>query len=299
MSFKHFFHALAFASAVLGLSLFMSCEPEEEPWLPDDDDIEVPQEEEPLALAPARDTVFEAGGIMFNMIYVPSGTFVMGATTQTGIAGYDHEADPSEQPPHQVTLDAFLIGDVEVSQFLYFAVTGENPSLLSDLTYPVHNVSFTKAQQFVEKLSKMTGYAFRLPTEAEWEYAAKGGGQEPANYYYSGSNDADSVAWSSHNADDQLHVSSLLNPNALGIYDMSGNLMEWCTDWYGAYNSTPQTNPEGPVMPSNANLQKRAARGGSYLQTPYWQRNTARQFYFGSHDAKDIGLRVVISVGKN
>ena len=281
---------------VAAVAVCASCGREEPYDEPDDEWTDRPQEVV-YRLAPAHDTLFEAGGIMFNMVYVPAGSFTMGATTQTGIAGYDPEADPFEQPPHQVNLDAFLIADVEVSQFLYFAVMNDNPSTLSDLTYPVHNVSYTKAQQFVDTLSKMTGFRFRLPTEAEWEYAAKGAGMG-GTAYYSGSNDVDSVAWSSHNSGEELHVSALLKPNALGLYDMSGNLMEWCSDWYGAYNSTTQTNPEGPVMPSNANLQKRAVRGGSYLLTPYHLRNTARHFLFGSADNKDIGFRMVISVRK-
>ena len=282
--------------AVLAVIMLCSCEPEE---IPDDSASvnPVPQPQE-LKLAPAKDTVFEAGGIRFDMKYVRGGMYTMGATTQNGSPYYDPDADILEQPPHQVMLDAFLIADIEVSQFLFYAVMGFNPSLHSDLTLPVHNVSFTNAQRFVDTLSKVTGYRFRLPTEAEWEYAAKGGGQSGQNYLFAGSSFCDSVAWSSKTSNEVPHVSGQLNPNALGLYDMSGNVMEWCTDWYGEYGSSPQTNPQGPDMPSNVNIQKRCLRGGSYMQSPYYLRNTARQFAHASNESSEIGFRIVISVEK-
>jgi len=275
---------------------FAACDPEEAPVDPTpstDDNHNQPVE---LRLAPAKDTAFEACGVRFDMVYVPAGNFTMGASTSASSGVYDPDADILEQPPHTVHLDAFLIADVEVSQFLYFAVTGNNPSEVSDLTLPVHNVSFTRAQQFIDTLSLVTGFRFRLPTEAEWEYAARGAGRADSNYLFAGSNRADSVAWSSHNSGDLLHRSGMLAPNALGLYDMSGNVMEWCSDWYGSYEGGPQTNPQGPARPGNANLQKRVLRGGSFRQSPYYLRNTARQFAFGSKEANDIGLRLVISV---
>lgn len=278
------------------LLAFVACDPDE----PEDPPVTPPpaDEEQVLLAGPAHDTVFEAGGIRFNMVYVPSGTFTMGATTNSGSPVYDPDADLMEQPPHSVTLDGFLIADVEVSQFLYFAVMGSNPSRVSDLTLPVHNVSFTNAQRFVDTLSRMTGYRFRLPTEAEWEYASRGGGLADSNYIFAGSNSCDSVGWSTSNCGETLHTQALLGANALGLYDMSGNVKEWCTDWYGEYSSSAQTNPQGPQMPSNGNQQKRVVRGGSFRQAPYWLRNTARQFHFGSYEADDIGLRLVMSVKK-
>lgn len=278
------------------LLAIVACGPEEEPEEPVTPDTPH-QQEQVLKLAPAHDTVFEAKGIRFNMIYLPAGTFTMGATTNAGSPVYDPDADILEQPPHTVSLDAFLIADVEVSQFLYFAVMGSNPSQVSDLMLPVHSVSFTNAQRFVDTLSRITGYRFRLPTEAEWEYAARGGASAP-HTLFAGSDDAGTVAWSSQNSGLQVHQSGTLQPNTFGLYDMSGNVMEWCTDWYGEYPSSPQTNPQGPDIPSNANLQKRVVRGGSFLQSPYYLRNTARQFYFGSKEAADMGFRVVISVEK-
>ena len=279
---------------LVAVCLAYSCETDPPVTPPDDPD---PRPDTlALRLAPAHDTMFEAGGVMFNMLYVPSGTFTMGATTATGNAAYDPDADIMEQPPHAVHLDAFLIADIEVTQFLFFAVMGFNPSEVADLSLPVHNVSYTNALRFIDTLNRMTGFRFRLPTEAEWEYAAKGGGRADSSYYFSGSNDAGEVAWSSDNSDGSVHMSGLLNPNALGLFDMSGNVKEWCSDWYGEYSADPQVNPQGPRMPSNANLQKHVVRGGSFLQTPYYLRNTARQFLFGSNESKDIGLRMVISV---
>ena len=289
---------LRYALSLLTVLAFVACGPDDEP---EDEPIgpgTPHQQDQVLRLAPAHDTAFEAGGVMFNMVYVPSGTFTMGASTSTGSPVYDPDADILEQPPHSVTLDAFLIAEIEVPQFLYYAVMGSNPSQESDLSLPVHNVSFTNAQRFVDSLSHITGFRFRLPTEAEWEYATRGGGLAATNMLFSGNDTIDSVAWSAQNSNSQVHQSGLLQPNALGLYDMSGNVMEWCTDWYGEYPSSPQTNPQGPDQPSNANLQKRVVRGGSYLQSPYYLRNTARQFYFGSKEASDIGFRVVISVEK-
>lgn len=279
------------------MALFAACEPDDPPAPTPDPD---PQpSSQTLRLAPAHDTSFEVGGIMFNMKYVPSGTFMMGATTASGSQGYDPDADMMEQPVHSVALDAYLIAEMEVSQFLYFAVMRSNPSEVSDLTLPVHNVSYTNALRFIDSLNSLTGFAFRLPTEAEWEYAAKGGGREENAYYFSGSNAVGQVGWSEINSGGQVHMSGLLAPNALGLYDMSGNVMEWCSDWYGVYPSSPQTNPQGPEMPSNGNQQRRVMRGGSFCLMPYYLRNTARQFHYGSHESNDTGVRLAISVKKN
>ncbi len=276
--------------------ILSACGSKDEPVAPNPaDTTSQGQQQQSLLLAPPHDTVFEAGGVRFNMIYVPSGTFTMGASTTWGDVGYDPDADIMEQPPHAVHLDAFLIADLEVTQFLYFAVMGDNPSQQSDLVLPVHNVSYYRACQFIDSLNSLTGFCFRLPTEAEWEYAAKGGGMGGESYF-SGSDTLDNVAWSYQNSDDRIHQSALLQPNALGLYDMSGNVLEWCTDWYGYYSSSPQDNPQGPEMPSNINLQKRVLRGGSFRQAPYYLRNTARQFAFGSREDDEVGLRLVISV---
>ncbi len=244
---------------------------------------------------PAHDTVFEAAGIEFKMVFVAGGTFTMGASTSQGV-GFDPDADSDEMPPHSVTLSPYLIGEMEVSQFLFYSIMGYNPSQTANLTLPVHNISFLAAERFLDSLSHLTGYRFRLPSEAEWEYAAKGGRAAANSPYFSGSSSVDSVGWSIQNANNQIHIACLLKPNALGIYDMSGNVKEWCSDWYGAYSSAPQTNPQGPEMPSNANHQKHACRGGSYLESPYYLRNTARQFFHSAIENRDMGIRIALSV---
>lgn len=279
------------------LLLFAACGPDE-PITPTPSDTTSGGTDDPpavLQLGPAHDTLFEAAGIEFRMVYVDGGTFTMGATTSAGL-GYDPDADTQEMPPHSVTLSPFLIADMEVSQWLFYAVMGYNPSQTADLMLPVHNVSYYVAQRFIDTLSILTGFRFRLPTEAEWEYAAKGGRAAASSPYFSGSAVVDSVGWSIKNAGGVLHRSGLLMPNALQLYDMSGNVREWCSDWYGAYTANPQTNPQGPEMPGNANLQKHACRGGSFLDSPYYLRNTARRFYHSAIEDRDMGLRLVLSV---
>ena len=247
---------------------------------------------------PAHDTVIEVNGIAFKMIYVPGGTFTMGASNRVGYEGYDPDADSDEMPTHRVTLSPFLIAETEVSQFLFLAVMGFNPSQTHNLDMPVHNVSYYMANRFIDTLCNLSHFRFRLPTEAEWEYAAKGGGKADSNYYFSGSFCADSVAWSFDNSDGTLHYVAMLKPNTLGLYDMSGNVAEWCSDWYGPYNSIDQTDPRADIIPEDFNKQKHAIRGGSYLQRPYYLRNTARQFYHSAIENKDMGLRLVLPVGK-
>lgn len=245
---------------------------------------------------PAHDTIIEVGGIAFEMVYVSGGTFMMGATPLSSSPYYDPDAAYEEQPMHQVTLSPFLISKEEVSQLLFSAVMGYNPSLVADQRLPVHNVSFTVAQSFMTNLFFCTRLPFRLPTEAEWEYAAKGGGRADSHYLFAGSNNCDDVAWSATNAGDEVHQNGLLAPNALGLYDMSGNLKEWCSDWYAPYTAESQTNPENTTPDPVGNLQKRAVRGGSFRQYPYYLRNTARQFHFASYEDIDIGFRLVLPV---
>lgn len=253
-------------------------------------------EEQPLKLAPAHDTVFEINGIGFLMKYVPSGSFTMGAVSDESSVWYDPDADPFEQPAHTVYLNGFLIGELEVTQFLYRSLTGTNPSDPRNLEMPVNNLDYNKVLHFIGLLNEETGFQFRLPTEAEWEYAAKGGGQGTQGLLYSGSNDADSVGWSQANSNGELHRCGSLKANALGLYDMSGNVREWCSDWYGGYSSETQYNPRGPEKPTHGNLQRHAVRGGSYMSSPLQIRNTARQFLLPEERDFDLGIRLVISV---
>ncbi|MBR4365834.1 MAG: SUMF1/EgtB/PvdO family nonheme iron enzyme [Bacteroidaceae bacterium] len=202
---------------------------------------------------------FTVSGVSFRMVHVEGGTFQMGATGKLA-----DEADSNEKTVHSVSLRSYLIGETEVTQELWEAVMGSNPSrhkgeeLMLDNVgkLPVENVSWDDCQQFIKKLNTLTGKVFRLPTEAEWEYAARGDNQS-RGHKYSGSDKLDDVAWYS-NFFMPMPVGEK-QPNELGIYDMSGNVWEWCEDWFGAYDDSPQMNPKG-------SKQKicRVIRGGSY-----------------------------------
>jgi formylglycine-generating enzyme required for sulfatase activity len=189
-----------------------------------------------------------------NMVFVKGGTFTMGCTAEQGSDCYDYE-----KPAHQVTLSDFYIGKYEVTQAQWKAVMGSNPSNYSGCdSCPVEQVSWDDVQEFIQKLNAKTGLNYRLPTEAEWEYAARGGAQS-RGYKYSGSNSVDEVAWYAGYSEYKTHPAGTKKANELGIYDMSGNVYEWCSDWYGAYSSEAQTNPKGPSSAS-----ARVARGGSW-----------------------------------
>ena len=190
--------------------------------------------------------------IMKNMVYVEGGTFTMGATAE------QQEPDSDEKPAHSVTLSSYYIGKYEVTQALWMAVMGSNPSYFKGDNLPVEQVSWDDCQTFLRKLNAMTGKNFRLPTEAEWEYAARGGNRS-RGYQYSGSNILGDVAWYTDNSGNKTHPVGMKSPNELGIYDMSGNVYEWCQDWYGDYSSSAQTNPAGP---SSGFI--RVNRGGSW-----------------------------------
>ena len=205
---------------------------------------------------------YTVNGVAFKMVAVEGGTFTMGATAEQG-----SDAESDEYPAHQVTLSSFAIGETEVTQALWQAVMGSNPSSFTgNLQCPVEYVSWDDCQAFIAKLNQLTGETFRLPTEAEWEYAARGGNRSQG-YKYAGSNTIGYVAWYTENAtyvgpsspDYGTHTVATKSPNELGLYDMTGNVDEWCQDWYGSYSSGAQTNPEGPSSGSN-----RVFRGGSW-----------------------------------
>ncbi|MDD6164843.1 MAG: formylglycine-generating enzyme family protein [Bacteroidales bacterium] len=196
---------------------------------------------------------FTVKGVEFKMIRVEGGTFSMGATSEQ--TNYDND----EKPIHSVTLSDYYMGETEVTQELWVAVMGSNPSYFKGNNQrPVENVSWYDCQEFIEKLNSLTGKQFRLPTEAEWEYAARGG-KHSRGYKYSGSNNADEVAWYNGNSGSKTHPVKTKNANELGLYDMSGNVYEWCNDWYGRYQSYSQTNPTGP-----SEGEYRVLRGGSW-----------------------------------
>ena len=232
----------------------------------------------------------------------------MGATSEQG-----SDAENEEKPSHSVTLSSYYMGETEVTQALWQAVMGSLPSDISSSSYdlkgsqrPVCYVSWEDCQTFISKLNSLTGQQFHLPTEAQWEYAARGGGKS-RGYKYSGSNDVGSVAWYYENSgnarldDSSRDVNKLKSnnchthdvkakqPNELGLYDMSGNVWEWCSDWYGSYSSGSQTNPTGASSGSN-----RVNRGGCWL---YYAR-CCRVSYHGGNPPSDrgsgLGLRLAL-----
>ena len=189
-----------------------------------------------------------------EMVFVEGGTFQMGATSEQG-----GEAWYNERPVHSVTVSSFYIGKTEVTQNLWVSVMGSNPSYFKKGgIYPVESVSWDDIQKFLRRLNAATGKNYRLPTEAEWEYAARGGNKS-LGYKYSGGNNIGDMAWYYDNSSSETHLVASKAPNDLGIYDMSGNVFEWCQDWYGNYTSSSQTNPQGASSGSN-----RVLRGGSW-----------------------------------
>ncbi len=225
-----------------------------------------------------------SGDVIFaDMVKVEGGTFTMGATSEQGKDAYDNE-----KPAHQVTLSDYYIGKYEVTQELWTAVMGSNPSSFTGTNLPVETVSWNDCQQFIDRLNSMTGLRFRLPTEAEWEYAARGGNKSKG-YKYSGSNNVKEVAWYEKNSGSGTHAVGTKQPNELGIYDMSGNVWEWCSDWYGSYSSSSQTNPTGPFSGS-----RRVLRGGSWYDAARGCRVSYRGSISPSSRADDIGFRLVV-----
>ncbi|MDR2773779.1 MAG: formylglycine-generating enzyme family protein [Tannerella sp.] len=221
-----------------------------------------------------------------DMIFVKGGTFTMGCTS-----GQESDCSKTEMPAHQVTLSDFYIGKYEVTQREWFEVTGDNPSYFSGDDLPVERVSWNDivgtggesevidgityySDGFIFKLNRRTGRTYRLPTEAEWEYAARGGAGS-RGYEYSGGNNVDDVAWYWYNSDDRTHPPGTKSANELGIYDMSGNVWEWCSDWYGPYSASAQTNPKG--LPSGS---CRVIRGGSWVIVEECARVSYRTDYY-------------------
>ena len=236
-----------------------------------------------LEEVPARfsDGVLTIKGVRYEMVWVEGGTFRMGATSEQGSGIPD-----GEKPVHSVTLSGYYIGKTEVTQALWMAVMGSNPSRFKGDYLPVEQVSWDDCQEFIRKLNALTGQNFRLPTEAEWEFACRGGNNS-RGYKYSGSNDIDNVAWYDGNSGYKTHPVATKLPNELGIYDMTGNVWEWCSDWYGDYSSGAQTNPKGPYDGS-----ARVYRGGSWGSRTRYFRSSSRGYY-GPGDCNDyLGLRL-------
>ncbi|MDD6978361.1 MAG: SUMF1/EgtB/PvdO family nonheme iron enzyme [Prevotellaceae bacterium] len=237
-----------------------------------------------VTLSFLENKTFTVKGVTFTMVAVEGGTFLMGATSEQG-----SKADDDEKPVHQVTLSSYYIGQTEVTQALWKAVMGNNPSFYEGDNKPVERVIWDDCQDFVIKLNQLTGKRFRLPTEAEWEYACRGG-KKSRGYKYSGSNTIRKVAWYGRNSSHETHPVATKSPNELGIYDMSGNVYEWCQDWKGSYSSAAQTNPTGALSGTD-----RVNRGGSYYNFAKFCRSSYRSHNSPGYRDFDLGLRLVLS----
>jgi len=211
-----------------------------------------------------------------EMVIVEGGIFTMGCT--------DGECYDNELPHFQVTLNSFNIGKFEVTQKEWKAIMDGNPSFSQGDNLPVEQVRWNDVQVYIKKLNELTGKNYRLPTEAEWEYAARGGGKSEG-YKYSGSNNIDEVAW--YNCGKSQPVGKK-EPNELGIYDMSGNVWEFCGDWFGSYTDSPKTNPQGPGIGVS-----RVVRGGSWGNNPAGCRVAKRDASPPNFSHRTSGFRLV------
>lgn len=242
---------------------------------------------------PLINQTFTVNGVSFDMIAVEGATFTMGATAEQG-----SDADSDESPTHQVTLSSYSIGKTEVTQALWQAVMGKSVSQIASengwntpgvgSNYPMYYISYEDCQTFIRKLNALTGKNFRLPTEAEWEFAARGGNNS-RGYKYSGSNTLSNVAWYEYNSSHKTHPVATKVPNELGIYDMTGNVWEWCSDWYGSYSSSSQYNPTGPNSGS-----RRVYRGGGLSSDARSCRVSYRFYNYPTLRFSSLGLRLAL-----
>jgi sulfatase modifying factor 1 len=216
-----------------------------------------------------------------SMITVEGGSFTMGSIT--GIA--------NERPAHTVTLKSFYISKYEITQAIWQSVMESNPSHFKGCSdCPVEQVSWETIQEFISKLNQLSAKHYRLPTEAEWEYAATGGNKSK-NYRYSGSNDPAEVAWYKVNAGKKTHPVGQKKPNELGIYDMTGNIWELCSDWYDSdyYKKSPATDPRNDNRSAS-----RVSRGGSWRSMEPRLYNKARNRNVHDHHIANGGIRLVL-----
>ena len=237
---------------------------------------------------------YTVNGVSFQMVAIEGGTYTMGVDStavESGMANVD------ELPAHEVTVSPFSIGQTEVTQELWQAVMGTNPSSFTgDLQRPVEQVSWDDCQEFIARLNALTGKNFRLPTEAEWEYAARGGNKSVGTVY-AGSDDLEDVAWyygnsyavGPYSADYGTHTVGTKHANELGLYDMCGNVFEWCSDWYGTYNEEAQENPVGPESGV-----RRVTRGGSWFSVSRDSRITFRGNEAPTSRSYSLGLRLAM-----
>lgn len=245
---------------------------------------------EAIKAAKAADNVsgtintFTVNGVSFDMVTVGGGVFVMGCTAEQG-----EEYEEEEKPIHQVTLSQFSIAKYEVTKALWVAVMGnETKKYEGDMNTPADNLTFDEATQFVEKLNSLTGNAFRIPSEAEWEFAARGGNKS-LGYRFSGNSDIDKVAWYGANAESKSHPVGLKEPNELGIYDMCGNVIEWCNDDFEFYGIEALVNPT-----YTETRVSRIVRGGFYCNVESSCRISFREFFDPSMAYEFTGFRLAL-----
>jgi formylglycine-generating enzyme required for sulfatase activity len=216
-----------------------------------------------------------------EMVFVQGGTFSMGCSSEQG------DCDKMELPLHSVTVSNFSIGKYEVTQEQWALIMNKRSKFLKS-NQAVSNINWNDVQKFITRLNEVTGKNYRLPTEAEWEYAARGGNKSKG-FRYSGSNSAEAVAWFSDNSGRAIHEVGTKMPNELGIYDMSGNVWEWCNDWFGDYSSSAQQNPKGESSGST-----RVLRGGSFLHKATRCRSVRRDYRKPGVNDVIIGFRLAL-----
>ena len=228
-----------------------------------------------------------ANGVAFNMILVEGGTFTMGATAEQGSDALDNE-----KPAHQVTLSDYYIAETEVTQALYEAVMGKNPSDKVGADLPVVNIEGGDCDLFAQKLSELTGRKFRLPTEAEWEYAARGGNKSKG-FKYAGSDNVEDVAWC-NSTEGGTHPVKGKAANELGIYDMSGNVDEYCADEYALYREDAQTDPKVEADDSPGQV----TRGGNFCDDSALDCRVSKRGYTPGYVFGSLGFRLVMIIEK-
>ena len=226
----------------------------------------------------------------FQMIDVEGGTFFIGAQKDNpALQEYDKDAYPIESPVHSVTLSNYSIGIFEVTQAQWVAAMGNNPSIHQGENLPVENVSWNQVQEFIKLLNQKSGLNYRLPTEAEWEYAAKGGAKSQNNKF-SGYSVLAACGWYYSTSESSTHEVGKKYPNELGLYDMSGNVREWCNDWFDYYTTAKVNNPQGP---NSGNM--KINRGGSWSTPAINCRNCYRHTDFPNEGSHDLGFRLALS----
>jgi len=215
-----------------------------------------------------------------EFVFVPGGCYQMGDTIGDGVG--------NEKPVHEVCVDDYYLGKYEVTQDQYQKITGSNPSKFRGGNHPVGQVSWHDAQDYLRKLNSRSNQSYRLPTEAEWEYAARSGGKDQI---YSGGNNIDAVAWYDSNSGNQTHLVGQKQTNGLGLYDMTGNVWEWCQDWYGKgyYAQSSRTNPQGPGSGAD-----RVYRGGSWNFGATHVRSALRNRNWPGIRNYNLGFRLVL-----